>query len=147
MLSADAAPWARRQPHRGGMADLLVVISAALALASLANRSELARPRGRPIHVAQNHQAVIAGAGPPPRLRLPGPVDQPSDCLVKRGACGPLHHRVLPAGRAPGAPMLAIVAAKLVLLCCGRRGLFAFHPARSDTLVLMRAGWFGLLAC
>jgi len=136
-----------------GMADLLVVVSAALALASLANRSRggvRAALAGALIHVAQKPLiwAVILGGGfSALELRLPGPVDQLVRLLGQ--AAGPVALFTIgvslyrPDARAWGADVLGIVAAKLVLHPClaGVVGLFAFHLTQLEvhTLVLAAA--------
>lgn len=136
-----------------GMADLLVVISAALACASLGNRGAggmRAALAGALIHAAQNPLAwaVIAGSAfSAGELRLPGPVDQFARLLGQ--AAGPVAlftigvslHR--PAAAAWGADVLVIAGTKLLLHpgLAGLLAVYVFHltPLEVHTLVLAAA--------
>jgi predicted permease len=136
-----------------GMADLLVVISAALACASLGNRGAggmRAALAGALIHAAQNPLAwaVIAGSAfSAGELRLPGPVDQFARLLGQ--AAGPVALFTIgvslyrPAAAAWGADVLVIAGAKLLLHpgLAGLLAVFVFDltPLEVHTLVLAAA--------
>ena len=136
-----------------GMADLLVVISAGLALASLENRSQgglRAAVAGAVIHVARNPLAwaVIAGSAfSAVELRLPAPVDQFVRLLGQ--AAGPVALFTIgvslfrPGTPAWGTDVLAITGAKLLLHPClaGLVAVYAFRlaPLEVHTLVLAAA--------
>jgi predicted permease len=136
-----------------GMADLLVLVSVALALASLANRSGRgvrAVLAGAVIHAAQNPliwAVILGGAFSALALHLPGPVDQLVRLLGQ--AAGPVALFTIgvslyrPEARAWGADVLAITTAKLVLHPCvaGILGLFVFRLTQLEvhTLILAAA--------
>jgi predicted permease len=136
-----------------GMADLLVVISAALALASLGNRGQggaRAAVAGAMMQAAKNPLAwaVIAGSlFSALELRLPGPVDHFARLLGQ--AAGPVALFTIgvslyrPGTRVWGADVLAIAGAKLLLHPClaGTVAIVAFRltPLEVHTLVLAAA--------
>ena len=136
-----------------GMADLLVVISAGLALASLENHSQgglRAAVAGAVSHVARNPLAwaVIAGSVfSAVELRLPAPVDQFVGLLGQ--AAGPVALFTIgvslfrPGTPAWSADVLAITGAKLLLHPClaGIVAVYAFRlaPLEVHTLVLAAA--------
>ena len=135
-----------------GMADLLVVVSAALALASLENRANGVRAAfaGALIHIGRNPLiwAVIAGgAFSALELRLPAAVDQFVRLLGQ--AAGPVALFTIgvslyrPGTRARGADVLAIAGAKLLLhpAVAALVAVYAFHLTRLEvqTLVLAAA--------
>jgi predicted permease len=136
-----------------GMADMLVVISAALALASLGNQSRggvRAALTGALIHVARNPLAwaVIAGGMFSAfALRLPTPMDQFARLLGE--AAGPVALFTIgvslyrPDAPAWGAGVLLIAAAKLVLhpFLVGVAVIFVFRLTQLEahTLVLAAA--------
>ena len=136
-----------------GMADMLVVISAALALASLGNQSRggvRAALTGALIHVARNPLAwaVIAGGMFSAfALRLPTPMDQFARLLGE--AAGPVALFTIgvslyrPGAPAWGAGVLLIAAAKLVLhpFLVGVVVIFVFRLTQLEvhTLVLAAA--------
>jgi len=136
-----------------GMADMLVVISAALALASLGNQSRggvRAALTGALIHVARNPLAwaVIAGGMFSAfALRLPTPMDQFARLLGE--ATGPVALFTIgvslyrPGAPAWGAGVLLIAAAKLVLhpFLVGVVVIFVFRLTQIEvhTLVLAAA--------
>lgn len=136
-----------------GMADLLVVISAGLALASLENRSQgglRGAVAGAVIHVARNPLAwaVIAGSVfSAVELRLPAPVDQFVRLLGQ--AAGPVALFTIgvslfrPGTPAWGTDVLAITGAKLLLHPClaGIVAVYVFRlaPLEVHTLVLAAA--------
>ncbi len=136
-----------------GMADLLVVISAGLALASLGNPSRggvRAALTGALIHVARNPLAwaVIAGGTFSAfALHLPTPMDQFARLLGE--AAGPVALFTIgvslyrPGAPAWGAGVLLIAAAKLVLhpLLVGVVVTFVFRLTQLEvhTLVLAAA--------
>jgi malonate transporter and related proteins len=136
-----------------GMADLVVVISAGLALASLGNRGEggaRAALAGALIHATRNPLlwAVVAGSlFSALELRLPAPIDQFARLLGQ--AAGPVALFTIgvslyrPGTRAWRADVLAISAGKL-LLHPGLVGLvaialFRLTPLEVRTLVLAAA--------
>jgi predicted permease len=136
-----------------GMADLLVVISAALALASLGHRGEggvRTALVGAVSHVARNPLAwavIAGGAFSAFAWRLPSFVDQFARLLGE--AAGPVALFTIgvslyrPATPAWGAGVLAIVLSKLVVhpLLAGVVAAFAFRlaPLEIHTLVLAAA--------
>ena len=136
-----------------GMADLLVVTSAALALASLGNPSRggvSAALTGALIHVARNPLAwaVIAGGALSAFvLRLPAPIDQFARLLGE--AAGPVALFTIgvslyrPGAPTWGADVLFIAAAKLVLhpVLVGVVVIYVFHLTQLEvhTLVLAAA--------
>ena len=136
-----------------GMADLLVVISAALALASLGNRSEggvRAALIGAVSHVARNPLAwavIVGGAFSAFALRLPSFADQFARLLGE--AAGPVALFTIgvslyrPRTPAWGSGVLLIALSKLVLhpVLAGLVAVLAFRlaPLEVHTLVLAAA--------
>jgi malonate transporter and related proteins len=135
-----------------GMADLLVVVSAALALASLENRTGGVRAAfaGAVIHIGKNPliwAVIVGGVFSAFELRLPAAVDQFVQLLGQ--AAGPVALFTIgvslyrPGTRARGADVVVIAGAKLLLhpgfvaVVAG----YAFHLAwlEVQTLVLAAA--------
>jgi len=135
-----------------GMADLLVVVSAALAFASLENRAGGARAAfaNTLIHIGKNPliwAVIVGGAFSALELRLPAAVDQFVRLLGQ--AAGPVALFTIgvslyrPGTRARGADVLAIAGAKLLLhpAVAALVAVYAFHLTRLEvqTLVLAAA--------
>src|SRR5512136_679140 len=134
-----------------GMADLLVVISAALALASLENRAGggvRGALAGAAIHIARNPLiwAVIAGGVfSALEVRLPVAMDQFVRLLGQ--AAGPVALFTIgvslyrPGTRARGADVLVIAGAKLLLHpgLAALVAVFAFHLPRLEVQTLILA--------
>jgi predicted permease len=135
-----------------GMADLLVVVSAALALASLENRAGGARAAfaGALIHIGKNPliwAVIVGGAFSAFELRLPAAMDQFVRLLGQ--AAGPVALFTIgaslyrPGTRTRGADVLAIAGAKLLLHpgVAAVVAVYAFHLTRLEvqTLVLAAA--------
>ncbi len=107
-----------------GMADLLVVVSAALALASLENRAGGVRGAvaGAVVHIGKNPliwAVIVGGVFSALELRVPGAADQFVRLLGQ--AAGPVALFTIgvslyrPGTRARGADVLAIAGGKLLL--------------------------------
>ena len=135
-----------------GMADLLVVVSAALALASLENRAGGARAAfaGALIHIGKNPliwAVIVGGTFSAFELRLPAAMDQFVGLLGQ--AAGPVALFTIgaslyrPGTRTRGADVLAIAGAKLLLHpgVAAVVAVYTFHLTRLEvqTLVLAAA--------
>ncbi len=135
-----------------GMADLLVVVSAALALASLENRAGGVRAAvaGAVVHIGKNPliwAVIVGGAFSALELRVPLAADQFVRLLGQ--AAGPVALFTIgvslyrPGTRARGADVLAIAGAKLLLhpVFAAVVAGYAFHLASLEvqTLVLAAA--------
>lgn len=135
-----------------GMADLLVVTSAALALASLENRAGGVRAAltGAFLHIAKNPliwAVSVGGVFSAFELRLPIAMEQFVRLLGQ--AAGPVALFTIgvslyrPGTRAKGADVLAIAGAKLLFHpgLAGLVAVYAFHLTRLEvqTLVLAAA--------
>jgi len=135
-----------------GMADLLVVVSAALALASLENRAGGARAAfaGALIHIGKNPliwAVIVGGTFSAFELRLPAAMDQFVGMLGQ--AAGPVALFTIgaslyrPGTRTRGADVLAIAGAKLLLHpgVAAVVAVYTFHLTRLEvqTLVLAAA--------
>jgi predicted permease len=135
-----------------GMADLLVVISAALAFASLEKRAGGARAAlaGALIHIGKNPliwAVIVGGVFSAFELRLPVAMDQFVQLLGQ--AAGPVALFTIgvslyrPGTRARGADVMAIAGAKLLLHpgIAALVAIYAFHLTRLEvqTLVLAAA--------
>lgn len=135
-----------------GMADLLVVVSAALALASLESRGGGVRTAcaGALVHIGKNPLiwAVIVGGGFSAfEWVLPAGLDQFVRLLAQ--AAGPVALFTIgaslyrPGTRARRADVLAIAGAKLLFhpVCAGLVAVYAFHLTRLEveTLILAAA--------
>ena len=135
-----------------GMADLLVVTSAALALASLENRAAGIRATlaGAFLHIAKNPliwAVSVGGVFSAFELRLPIAMEQFVRLLGQ--AAGPVALFTIgvslyrPGTRAKGADVLAIAGAKLLFHpgLAGLVAVYAFHLTRLEvqTLVLAAA--------
>jgi len=135
-----------------GMADLLVVVSAALAFASLENRAGGARAAfaGALIHIGKNPliwAVIVGGTFSAFELRLPAAMDQFVGMLGQ--AAGPVALFTIgaslyrPGTRTRGADVLAIAGAKLLLHpgVAAVVAVYTFHLTRLEvqTLVLAAA--------
>jgi malonate transporter and related proteins len=133
-----------------GMADLLVVVSAALALASLGNRAGGVRAAlaGAIIHIARNPliwAVIVGGAFSALEIQLPIALDQ--FVLLLGQAAGPVALFTIgvslyrPGTRAKGADVLAIAGAKLLLHpgFAALVAVYAFHLTRLEVQTLVLA--------
>jgi hypothetical protein len=153
LIPALLGPAALAPLIAAGMADLLVVISVALGIASLGNHNtggvHIAL-MGALTHVARNPliwAVLVGGVFSAFELHLPAPVDQLVRLLGQ--AAGPVALFTIgvslyrPNTRAWGGDVLAIAGAKLLLHPClaGVVAMYAFHlsPLEVHTLVLAAA--------
>jgi malonate transporter and related proteins len=135
-----------------GMADLLVVVSAALSLASLENRAGGVRAAfaGAVMHIGKNPliwAVIVGGTFSALELRLPVAMDQFVRLLGQ--AAGPVALFTIgvslyrPGTRTKGADVLAIAGAKLLVHpgVAALVAVYAFHLTRLEvqTLVLAAA--------
>ena len=153
LIPALLGPAALAPLIAAGMADLLVVVSAALGVASLGNQNggnARIALMGALMPVARNPliwAVIMGGTVSALDVHLPGPVDQLVRLLGQ--AAGPVALFTIgvslyrPNTRAWGGNVLAIAGAKLLLHPClaGVVAMYAFHlrPLEVHTLVLAAA--------